>query len=100
MFACFECEHYIDILLKFSLKIQVWNILQCCIIALKELQKCKVQYLHKGHKYPHLKHKMPVDFFEWFVQYPNVGHKICMFNEKNDDDRKKLNLEKKTKCDK
>jgi hypothetical protein len=43
---------------------------------------------------------MPVDFFEWFVQYPNVGHKICMFNEKNDDDRKKLNLEKKTKCDK
>jgi hypothetical protein len=22
------------------------------------------------------------------VQYPNVGHKICMFNEKNDDDKK------------
>jgi hypothetical protein len=27
------------------------------------------------------------------VQYPNVGHKICMFNEKNDDDKKKLKLE-------
>ncbi len=27
------------------------------------------------------------------MQYPNVGHKICMFNEKNDDDKKKLKLE-------
>jgi len=27
------------------------------------------------------------------VQYPNVGHKICMFNEKNNDDKKKLKLE-------
>jgi hypothetical protein len=25
---------------------------------------------------------MQVDFFGWFMQYPNVGHKICMFNEK------------------
>ncbi len=79
--------------------------MQCCIIALKELQKCKVQceILYKGHKinisfvrmilqYPHLKHKMLAGFFGWFVQYPNVGHKICMFNEKNDDD-KKIKLE-------
>jgi hypothetical protein len=22
------------------------------------------------------------------MQYPNVEHKICMFNEKNDDDKK------------
>jgi hypothetical protein len=39
-------------------------------------------------QYPHLKHKMWAGFFGWFVQYPNVGHKICMFNEKNDDDKK------------
>jgi hypothetical protein len=38
-----KCEHYINTLLKFSLKIQVWNILQCCIITLKELEKHKVQ---------------------------------------------------------
>jgi hypothetical protein len=31
---------------------------------------------------------MLVGFFGWFVQYSNVGHKICMFNEKNDDDKK------------
>jgi hypothetical protein len=43
MFTCFECEHYIHILLKFSLKIQVWNILQCAFIALTELQEHKVQ---------------------------------------------------------
>jgi hypothetical protein len=30
---------------------------------------------------------MPADFFGWFVQYPNVGHKICMFNEKNGEDK-------------
>jgi len=51
-----------------------------------------MKYLRKGHKinisfitmilqYPHLKHEM-------FVQYPNVEHKICMLNEKNDDDKK------------
>jgi hypothetical protein len=40
-------------------------------------------------QYPHLKHKMSARFFGWFVQYPNVGHKICMFNEKNDDNKKK-----------
>ncbi len=34
-------------------------------------------------QYPHLKHKMPVRFFGWFMQYPNVEHKICMLNEKN-----------------
>jgi hypothetical protein len=39
-------------------------------------------------QYPHLKHKILASFFGWFVQYPNVGHKICMFNEKNDDDKK------------
>jgi hypothetical protein len=33
-------------------------------------------------QYPHLKHKMLASLFGWFVQYPNVGHKICMFNEK------------------
>jgi hypothetical protein len=32
---------------------------------------------------------MLVSFFGWFVQYPNVGHKICMLNEKNDDNKKK-----------
>jgi hypothetical protein len=54
MFRCFEFEHCINILLKFSLKIQVWNILWCCIIALKELQKHKVQfeYLHKDSAIP------------------------------------------------
>jgi hypothetical protein len=31
---------------------------------------------------------MLIGFFGWFVQYPNVGHKICMFNEKNDDNKK------------
>jgi len=40
---------------------------------------------------------MLISFFGWFVQYPNVGHKICMFNEKNDDNKKKnLEGEKKT----
>jgi hypothetical protein len=38
-------------------------------------------------QYPHLKHKMSIGFFGWLVQYPNVGHKICMLNEKNDDDK-------------
>jgi hypothetical protein len=38
-------------------------------------------------QYPHLKHKMLVGFFGWFVQYPNVGHKICMSNDKNHDDK-------------
>jgi hypothetical protein len=31
---------------------------------------------------------MLASLFGWFVQYPNVGHKICMLNEKNDDDKK------------
>jgi hypothetical protein len=31
---------------------------------------------------------MSVGVFGWFVQYPNVGHKICMFNEENNDDKK------------
>jgi hypothetical protein len=31
---------------------------------------------------------MPTSFGR-FVQYSNVGHKICMFNEKNDDNKKK-----------
>jgi hypothetical protein len=34
-------------------------------------------------------------FFGWFVQYPNVGHKIFMFNEKNDDDKIKKIRRKK-----
>jgi hypothetical protein len=25
---------------------------------------------------------MPISFFGWFVQYPNVGHKIYLLNEK------------------
>jgi hypothetical protein len=29
--------------------------------------------------------------------YPNVGHKVCMFNEKNDEKKK---LEEKINCDK
>ncbi len=41
---------------------------------------------------------MLVDFFGLFVQYLHVGHKIYMFNEKNDDDRKIQ--KKKTKRDK
>jgi hypothetical protein len=55
--------------------------------------KFNVKYLHKGHKinisfvgmilqYPHLKHKMPV--WDGFSNI-DVGHKICMFNEKNGD---------------
>jgi hypothetical protein len=43
MFTCFECDHCINILLEFSLKIWVWNILQCYIIAWRERQKDKVQ---------------------------------------------------------
>jgi hypothetical protein len=39
-------------------------------------------------QYPHLKHKMLINFFGWFVQYPTVEHKICMFNGKNGDDKK------------
>jgi len=46
-------------------------------------------------QYAHLKQKVLASFFGWFVQYPNVGHKIFMFNEKNDDDK----LEEKN-CDK
>jgi hypothetical protein len=51
-FACLDCEYGINILYNFFLKIRVWNILQCCIIALKELHKHKVQceLLAKGHK--------------------------------------------------
>ncbi len=41
-------------------------------------------------QYPHLKHKMSTILFGWFVKYPNVGHKICMLNEKNDDDKNKI----------
>jgi len=36
---------------------------------------------------------MLAGLFGWFVQYPNVKHKICMFNEKNDDDKKNKKLE-------
>jgi hypothetical protein len=80
MFTCFECEHYIITLLNFSLKIQVWNILQCCIIALKELQEHKIQceilaegsqnisFVKMIFQYPHLKHKMLTGFFGWFAQ--------------------------------
>ncbi len=50
-------------------------------------------------QYPHLKHKMPIGFFGWCVQHSNVGHKIFMLNEKNDDN-KKLKTRKKTNCDK
>jgi hypothetical protein len=45
-------------------------------------------------QYPHLKHKIPIGVFGWFVQYLNVEHKICMFNEKPDDD-KKLKIRRK-----
>jgi hypothetical protein len=43
---------------------------------------------------------MSVGFFGWFVQYPNLGHKICMLNEKNDDDKKIENKKNQTNCDK
>jgi hypothetical protein len=33
---------------------------------------------------------MSTILFGWFVKYPNVGHKICMLNEKNDDDKNKI----------
>ncbi len=40
-FTCFENEHCINTLLKFSLKIQVWNILQCFWLPNDNLtQKC------------------------------------------------------------
>jgi hypothetical protein len=39
---------------------------------------------------------MLIDFFGWFVQYPNVGHKICMLNEKNEDNRKIIRRNEKT----
>jgi hypothetical protein len=38
---------------------------------------------------------MLVGFFKWFVQDPNVGHKICILNEKNDDDKKIKNRRNK-----
>jgi hypothetical protein len=52
-----------------------------------------MKYLHKGRKininfvkmilqYPHFKHKMLTDFLDGLCIYPNIGHKICMFNEK------------------
>ncbi len=100
MFTCLDYEHCINILLKFSLKIQVWNYCNVALLHFKNFKNIKfnVEYLHKGHKinisfvkmnfqYPHLKHKMLVGFFGWFVQYPNVGHKICMSNDKNHDDK-------------
>jgi hypothetical protein len=32
---------------------------------------------------------MPTSFFGWYCAiYPNVGHKICMLNEKNDENKK------------
>ncbi len=104
MFTCFECEHCINTLLKFSLKIQFETYCNVTLLQYKNFKniKFKVKYLHKGHKinisfvkmilqYPHLKHKMLANFFGWFVQYPNVGHKICMLNEKNDDNKKEEN---------
>jgi hypothetical protein len=40
-------------------------------------------------QYPYLKHKKSPSFFGWFVQYTqNVGHKINMFNKKNDEEKK------------
>jgi hypothetical protein len=33
---------------------------------------------------------MSAGFFGWFVQYPNVGHKVCMLNKINDDDKNKI----------
>jgi hypothetical protein len=41
-------------------------------------------------QYPDLKHKMLASLFGLFVQYLYVGHKICMFNEKNDDIKNKI----------
>jgi hypothetical protein len=35
-----------------------------------------MKYLHKGHK-------ININFVRMILQYPNVGHKICMLNEKN-----------------
>jgi hypothetical protein len=93
MFACLKSEHCINTLLKSSLKIQVWNILQCCIVALKELKNIKfnVKYLHKGHK-------INISFVIMILQYLNVGHKICMLNEKNDDNKSRK-LKEKPNCD-
>jgi hypothetical protein len=42
-------------------------------------------------QYPHLKHKMPIVFC---VIYPNVGHKICMLNDKNDENQKEKTRKK------
>ncbi len=80
--------------MKISLKTQVWNILQCCIIALKEIKNIKfnVKYLHRNHK-------INISFVIMILQYLNVGHKICMLNEKNDDNKSKK-LEEKPNCDK
>jgi hypothetical protein len=39
-------------------------------------------------QHPHLKHRMSLHGFGWFMQYPNVEHKRCLVIEKNDDDKK------------
>ncbi len=41
---------------------------------------------------------MLTGLFRWFVQFLNVGHKICMFNEKNDDNKKIKKQKNKTNC--
>jgi hypothetical protein len=46
-------------------------------------------------QYPHLKHTMLARVFGWFMQYPNVDHKICMLNEKNEKNEKNWKLKKK-----
>jgi len=40
-----------------------------------------VRYLHKGHK-------INISFIRMILQYPYLKHKICMFNEKIDDNKK------------
>jgi hypothetical protein len=69
MFTCLKCEHCINILLNLFLKIWIWNILECCIITLKNFKTIKfdVKYLHKGHK-------ININFVRMILQYPHLKH--------------------------
>ncbi len=78
MFTYLKCEHCIKTLLKIALQIWVWNLSHHCTKNKFLNIKFNVKYLHRGPKininfvmlilqYPHLKHKMPTCFFEWFV---------------------------------
>jgi hypothetical protein len=90
MFTCLDYEHCINILLKFSLKIQVWNYCNVVLLHFENFKNIKfnVEYLHKGHKiniscvrmnfqYLHLKHKMLVVFLDGLCNTQMLGIKYA-----------------------